>query len=103
MDECQNILDWGGVNPRLLLGRLFSLSIEPKAFARAIIQFVHHHPNLLLGNGGKRPLLGEILANEPIRIFLESAFPCGIGMCKEEAHPEGFRDGFMLGKFSAVL
>ena len=39
-------------------------------------------------------LLGEILANEPIGIFIESTFPSGIGMCKEEAPSEGFRDGY---------
>ncbi|WNM64000.1 hypothetical protein PQG83_09660 [Candidatus Nitrospira neomarina] len=64
-------------------------SFRPKAFPRAIIQFIHDLLNLLLSEGGKGPVFEEILANEPIRVFIEPAFPSRVGMGKEEAHLEG--------------
>lgn len=68
-----------------------------------MVQFIHDLLNLLLSNGGKGPVFGEILANEPIRVFIESAFPSRVGMGKEEAHLEGFGDRCVMGEFSGVI
>lgn len=76
---------------------------KPKAFPRAIIQFVHDLLNLLLSDGGKGPLLGEILPNEPIRVFIEPAFPSRIGMRKEEADLQRLHHDRMMCEFFSII
>ena len=44
-------------------------------------------------------MLGEILSNQTIGIFIEAAFPGGIGMSKKETHLEGLGDRLMVSEF----
>src|SRR6266508_3109846 len=59
--------------------------------------------NLLVGNRCEIGFLREVLAKQPIRIFIGAAFPSGIRMGEIELELESFSDLFMLGKLLAMI
>lgn len=97
LDSTCKCTDW--VNAKTYLIRGF----EPKTFSWTIIEFIHHQLNFFRGDRRERPVLGKVLANEPIGIFIESAFPGGIRVRKEVAHVKRLRNGLVLREFFPII
>ena len=64
---------------------------------------MHDAVNLLVGYGVKGVLLGEILPDQAICIFIQSPFPGCIGMRKKEADVQSLGNGLMSSEFFAVI
>ena len=76
---------------------------ESKSFSGTIVQFDHGRFNLLVGDGGKVSVLGEILPDKSVGIFVGAALPGCIGMREIEFSIQLFADGFVPGEFFAVV
>ena len=62
-----------------LMGRF-----EPETFTGSVVESVHGKFNLLLCNGIETTLLGEVLADKSIKVFIGSPLPGSVGMRKME-------------------
>ena len=76
---------------------------ESKSFSGAIVQFDHGRFNLLVSDGGKVSVLGEILPDKPVGIFVGAALPGGIGMREIEFSIQLLADGFVSGEFFTIV
>jgi hypothetical protein len=62
----------------------FMRSLEAEAFARSIIEDGRDMTTVEWGQVSKGSALREVLANEPISIFIGAAFPSVMGSGEEE-------------------
>lgn len=74
-----------------------------KTFARTVVEFLYDLLDLGVANGGEVGILGKVLANQPIHVFVGASLSGGIGMCKVEIGLQGLGNGLVLGKLLAVV
>ena len=55
---------------------------ESQSFSGSVIQSVLNHSNFLISDRGHGSFLGDVLAQQPIEVFIAAAFPTGKGSGK---------------------
>lgn len=63
-----------------------------------MVQSVHDPNQLLISHSGKILLLGDILSDQSIHVFVCRSFPGSIGMSKKEINPQGTSHPLMISK-----
>lgn len=77
--------------------------LESEPLSGAVIQSVLDHSQLLIRDGFHAPLLGNILAQQPIEVFVAAALPAAIRIGKVGLDPQGLINDLVDRKLLAIV
>jgi len=66
----------------------------------SIVKFIYDLIDLLLGDDFKVSAFREVLANEPIGIFIQATYPGSVRMCKVKFGIEFVGDSLVISKLN---
>ena len=76
---------------------------EAQSLSGAVIEALGGVIQFLPGDGAQVPTLGEVLADQPIGVFVRAPLPGVVGMGKVDSGTQGFGDPFVFGALRAVV
>lgn len=76
---------------------------EAERLSRTVIEFIHGLIDFLLGHCGQVPVFREVLPDEAIGIFVQSALPGGIRMRKVDAGIKVTGHTFVVGELPSIV
>src|SRR6266403_673620 len=88
---------------RSLFEKYFVRGPVTKSLARAVVKKIFHLLQVLVCDPGEFILLGKILPNETVGVFVEAAFPAGIRVGEVKTRMEPGGDQLVLTKLFTVV
>lgn len=76
---------------------------ESEPLSRPVIQSVLDHSQLFIRDGLQGPFLRDVLAQQPIEVFVAASLPAAIRVGKVGLDAQGLIDSPMIGKLLAVI
>ena len=77
--------------------------LESEPLSGAVIQSVLDNSQLLSRDGFQAPLLVNVLAKQPIEVFVAAALPAAVRNSKVGLDAQGLIDGLVVPKLLAVI